>query len=140
MPPSPRITVPWSARRIAIQVEGALLSSAGGRAMKAREVMTTKVVSVGPDLATRKVAKMLIDNKISAVPVVDDKGSPIGMVSEGDLVSCDTDVAKRCQRQQRDHHRELVCVDHPDRIRRARIEVLGDPRQRDVDERGVKAR
>ena len=38
--------------------------------------MTTKVVSVGPDLATRKVAKMLIDNKISAVPVVDDKGSP----------------------------------------------------------------
>ena len=58
--------------------------------MKAREVMTTKVVSVGPDLATRKVAKMLIDNKISAVPVVDDKGSPIGMVSEGDLVSCDT--------------------------------------------------
>ena len=58
--------------------------------MKAREVMTTKVVSVGPDLATREVAKMLIDNKISAVPVVDDKGSPIGMVSEGDLVSCDT--------------------------------------------------
>jgi CBS domain-containing protein len=58
--------------------------------MKAREVMTTKVVSVGPDLATRKVAKMLIDNRISALPVVDDKGSPIGMVSEGDLVSCDT--------------------------------------------------
>ena len=58
--------------------------------MKAREVMTTKVVSVGPDLGTRKVAKMLIDNKISAVPVVDDKGSPIGMVSEGDLVSRDT--------------------------------------------------
>jgi CBS-domain-containing membrane protein len=65
--------------------------------MKAREVMTTKVVSVGPDLATRKVAKMLIDNKISAVPVVDDKGSPIGMVSEGDLVSCD-------QRQYWDDH------------------------------------
>src|SRR6202022_2394213 len=58
--------------------------------MKAREVMTTKVVSVGPDLATRKVATVLSDNKISAVPVVDDKGRPIGMVSEGDLVSCDT--------------------------------------------------
>jgi hypothetical protein len=34
-------------------------------------------------------------------------------------------------------YRELVGVDHPDRIRRARIEVLGDPRQRDVDEGGV---
>jgi CBS domain-containing protein len=57
--------------------------------MKAREVMTTKVVSVSPDQGTRDVAKILVDKGISAVPVVDDKGRPIGMVSEGDLVGRD---------------------------------------------------
>ena len=57
--------------------------------MKAREVMTTKVVSVGPDRGTRDVARILIDKGISAVPVVDDEGRPIGIVSEGDLIGHD---------------------------------------------------
>jgi CBS domain-containing protein len=57
--------------------------------VKAREMMTTKVVSVGPDQGTRDVAKILVDNRISAVPVVDNAGRPIGMISEGDLVDRD---------------------------------------------------
>jgi CBS domain-containing protein len=57
--------------------------------MKARDVMTATVVSVGPDTPTREVAKILRDHGISAVPVVDSAGAPIGMISEGDLIGRD---------------------------------------------------
>src|ERR1700720_4057771 len=57
--------------------------------MKAQDVMTTRVVSVGPGQGTREVARILRDKGISAVPVVDDDGRPLGMVSEGDLIGRD---------------------------------------------------
>ncbi len=57
--------------------------------MKARDVMTAKVVSVSSDATTGEIAKILQDNHISAAPVVDKHGLPIGMVSEGDLIGRD---------------------------------------------------
>jgi CBS domain-containing protein len=54
--------------------------------MRARDIMTTEVISVGPDVPTRMVARLLGTHGISAVPVVDATGAPIGMVSEGDLI------------------------------------------------------
>lgn len=54
--------------------------------MKASDVMTTEVVSVAVDTPTREVAKVLASHGISAVPVVDAAGAPIGMISEGDLI------------------------------------------------------
>ena len=61
--------------------------------MIARNVMTTEVVSVGPDTPTYKIARLLIDHGISAVPVVDGSGAPIGMVSEGDLIGATVPIA-----------------------------------------------
>jgi CBS domain-containing protein len=57
--------------------------------MKAREVMTVAVVSVTPDTTTQEAARILRDHGISAVPVVDEAGKPIGMLSEGDLIGRD---------------------------------------------------
>jgi len=57
--------------------------------MNARDVMSKPVVSVHPDTPLREIARLLLDKGISAVPVVDDKGVPIGMVSEGDLIRPD---------------------------------------------------
>lgn len=54
--------------------------------MKARDVMGTCVISVGPDLLVQAVANTLVKNGISAVPVVDHAGKLLGIVSEGDLV------------------------------------------------------
>jgi CBS domain-containing protein len=54
--------------------------------MNAGEIMTTNVVTVRPDTPARSIARVLFKNKISAVPVVDEGGSLIGMVSEGDLM------------------------------------------------------
>jgi len=57
--------------------------------MKACDVMTKAVVSVKLDTPLREIARLLLDKGISAVPVVDNNGAPIGMVSEGDLIGRD---------------------------------------------------
>ncbi|NVN85068.1 MAG: CBS domain-containing protein [Rhodopseudomonas sp.] len=54
--------------------------------MKASDVMSTKVVTVRADTLARSVADTLLRHGISAVPVVDDNGAVIGIVSEGDLM------------------------------------------------------
>ena len=54
--------------------------------MQAHDVMTAKVITVGPDKSTREIAQLLLDNGISAVPLVNSNGTPVGMVSEGDLI------------------------------------------------------
>jgi len=48
--------------------------------------MTSAVISVSPDTPIGRVANMLCTHGISAVPVVDHAGVPIGMLSEGDLI------------------------------------------------------
>jgi len=55
--------------------------------MIARDIMTTKVVAVRADTPVRDIARALLDNRVSAVPVVDEAGRPIGIISEGDLVA-----------------------------------------------------
>ena len=57
--------------------------------MIARDVMTRDVVSVTPDTPVRKVASLLVKHRIGAVPVIDDGGAPIGIVSESDLIRPD---------------------------------------------------
>jgi CBS domain-containing protein len=54
--------------------------------MRARDVMTSRVVTVTEDASVPEVAKLLADRGISAVPVVDHENRVIGMVSEGDLL------------------------------------------------------
>jgi CBS domain-containing protein len=65
--------------------------------MKARDVMTDAVVSVRPDTPASQVARLLLDKGISAVPVIDSDGAPIGMVSEGDLIGRD-ETAREARR------------------------------------------
>jgi len=53
--------------------------------MHARDVMTRHVISVDADTDIREIAKRLVENRISAVPVL--AGSQlVGIVSEGDLM------------------------------------------------------
>src|SRR5436190_524778 len=56
------------------------------RAMKAADMMTTKVVTITPDASVRDAAWAMLTNRISAVPVVDGQGKLIGIVSERDLL------------------------------------------------------
>jgi CBS-domain-containing membrane protein len=54
--------------------------------MRAREFMTSPVVTVAPDAAVKDVARLLLRHAISAVPVVDADGHLVGIVSELDLL------------------------------------------------------
>ncbi|RZF28966.1 CBS domain-containing protein [Paraburkholderia sp. UYCP14C] len=54
--------------------------------MQASDIMTTQVISIAPDRSVFDAAKLLADNRISGMPVVDAAGSVIGIVSEGDLL------------------------------------------------------
>ncbi|CAH2604482.1 CBS domain-containing protein [Rhodovastum atsumiense] len=54
--------------------------------MKAGDVMTREVVTVGPDTPVLQVVKLLLARGISGVPVVDEDAALVGVVSEGDLM------------------------------------------------------
>jgi CBS domain-containing protein len=54
--------------------------------MEAKDVMTTPVVSVGADTSIEETAGLMLERRISAVPVVDASGHLEGIVSEGDLM------------------------------------------------------
>jgi CBS domain-containing protein len=54
--------------------------------VKVKEIMTTPVVTAGPDTSTRDVAQLLTRHRISGVPVTDQDGAVVGLVSEYDLL------------------------------------------------------
>ncbi len=60
--------------------------------MKARDVKTTDDATANPDTPTRDIAALLLRRGISAIPIADAGGAPVGMVSEGDLVGRDDDA------------------------------------------------
>jgi CBS domain-containing protein len=54
--------------------------------MDVRDVMTTSVVSVNPSTALKEVAQLLVEHGISGVPVVDDTGAVLGLVTGADFL------------------------------------------------------
>jgi CBS-domain-containing membrane protein len=54
--------------------------------MNAADVMTDKVLSVGPGTSITEAAHLMLDNSISGLPVVDREGRLLGIVSEGDFL------------------------------------------------------
>jgi CBS domain-containing protein len=54
--------------------------------MQAKDIMTTNVISVSEDTPVHEVVGLLLRYRISAVPVVDNMGKVVGIVSEGDLL------------------------------------------------------
>jgi CBS domain-containing protein len=51
-----------------------------------RDVMSSPVVHVAPNAPAKAVAELLLSERISGVPVVDDRGHVLGVVSEEDLL------------------------------------------------------
>lgn len=54
--------------------------------MQVQDVMTAEVVSVRPETPLKEVARLLLERRISGVPVTDEAGRVLGVVSEGDLL------------------------------------------------------
>jgi CBS domain-containing protein len=54
--------------------------------MNAADVMTRNVVSVGADTPVREAIRLMLDRQVSGLPVVDDGGKLVGILTEGDLL------------------------------------------------------
>src|SRR5215204_7797414 len=54
--------------------------------MKAHDVMTWGVVSVEADAPVMRAARLMLQHRISGLPVVDGKGKLVGVVTEGDFL------------------------------------------------------
>jgi CBS domain-containing protein len=54
--------------------------------MKVKDVMTTDVVSVPPGASLKEAARLMVERRISGLPVVDASGGVLGVISEGDLL------------------------------------------------------
>jgi CBS domain-containing protein len=54
--------------------------------MRVEQIMTRDVVRVAPDTPLKEVAALLVENRISGVPVCDAEGVVLGVVSEADIL------------------------------------------------------
>lgn len=54
--------------------------------MQARDVMVSPVITASKTATVREIAKTLLEKRISAVPVVDEVGKLVGILTESDLM------------------------------------------------------
>ena len=54
--------------------------------MKVREIMTTDVLTIGPEAELRDVARLFVDHGISGLPVCGAQRKILGVISEGDIL------------------------------------------------------
>jgi|SRR5579864_8682 len=55
--------------------------------MRARELMSTPVVTIYPEASLKELAELMVGHRISGVPVVDRAGKLLGVVSESDVMA-----------------------------------------------------
>jgi CBS domain-containing protein len=60
--------------------------------VRVREVMTSEVVTFGPDDTVQEAVSRLVDNNVDAGPVVDEWGKVVGVLSTSDLIVQETQL------------------------------------------------
>lgn len=58
----------------------------------AKNIMVKKVITINKNASVEKLSELLVKNKISGAPVVDDNGKLVGIATEGDLIVKDADL------------------------------------------------
>ncbi len=59
--------------------------------MQIKQLMTTDVLTVGPDTSLKEAARRMLEAGISGIPVTDDEGALIGIITEADFVATEAD-------------------------------------------------
>jgi CBS domain-containing protein len=83
--PAARVHTDWPAGKAGTSAQR-IDTTQGECTMNAKDIMTTRVVTVSPETPVAEIARRLLQRRISAVPVIDAEGRPVGIVSEGDLM------------------------------------------------------
>lgn len=53
--------------------------------MQVQEIMTSNPTCCGPDDSVQEAAKLMKDNSVGSIPVVNDAGEPVGIVTDRDI-------------------------------------------------------
>lgn len=64
----------------------ALAGAEIAESLQVRDVMTRSVVYISPEMSLAEAARLMTTRRISALPVVDDNGSVIGMITDREVV------------------------------------------------------
>lgn len=56
------------------------------RSVQVSEVMSRDVITAGPDTSLREAAHALVEHKVGCLPVVEEDGTLVGIVTETDLL------------------------------------------------------
>src|SRR4051812_19472581 len=86
--------------------------------LTAGAIMTTDLLTVRPDASIESAIEILLNDGISGLPVIDDDGRLVGVITEFALLAVAYD--KRVKNHKVSHHmtREVICVDVEDPISR----------------------
>jgi CBS-domain-containing membrane protein len=66
--------------------------------MNAKDVMTPSVLSIAPDALISDAAGLMLQNKISGLPVIDGSGKLVGVVTKCDFL-CRIEIGTQRRRQ-----------------------------------------
>ena len=81
-----RLNLPSKATSLSVWEINHLLTK-----LMVEQVMTQSVITVGPDRPARDAARLMLDHKIGALPVLDD-GRLVGIITETDIVRAFVDM------------------------------------------------
>ncbi|HED24713.1 MAG TPA: CBS domain-containing protein [Firmicutes bacterium] len=56
--------------------------------LEAGQLMSKKIISVKPDQSVESAATLLVEHNISRLPVIDENGTLVGIVSRRDIMNC----------------------------------------------------
>jgi CBS domain-containing protein len=98
--------------------------------MKTSEIMTRRVISATPATSIAEAARLMLQQRVSGLPVVDPKGEVVGIITEGDLL-------RRAETGAATHHlRWLEFLLGPGRLAaeytRAHARQVGEVMTRDI--------
>jgi CBS domain-containing protein len=97
-----------------------------------QDLMTTQVVTVGPETPFKEIVARLAEHRVSAVPVVDDDGRLLGIVSEADLLlkeehpDPDADLPLLWTRRRRAEHDKAAAAVARDLMTVAVVDITAD--------------
>jgi CBS domain-containing protein len=80
---------------------------------RARDLMETRMVSVGPDTPLPDVHRLFVEEEISGAPVVSDDGTLLGVVTQTDLVRA-LDEERDTVRMETTYFHDLLPYSSPD--------------------------
>jgi CBS domain-containing protein len=53
--------------------------------LKVREIMTADPLTIGPEATIGEAAQLMLDHKVSGLPVIEDDGRVVGIITESDI-------------------------------------------------------